>query len=68
MKHSVKDYLKHLDDMENWKGQQEERRLCLGIAETKLSRGADLSPVLMIDLRRICALDRIDSTKEFIYE
>ena len=22
MKHSVKDYLKHLDDMENWKGQQ----------------------------------------------
>jgi hypothetical protein len=26
MKHSVKDYLQHLDDMENWKGQQEDRR------------------------------------------
>ena len=31
MKHSVKDYLKHLDDMENWIGQQEERRLRLGM-------------------------------------
>jgi hypothetical protein len=31
MNHSVKDYLQHLDDTENWKGQQEERRFRLEI-------------------------------------
>nr|ART39984.1 K176 [uncultured bacterium] len=31
MNHSVKDYLQHLDDMENGKGQQEERRFRLEI-------------------------------------
>jgi len=31
MKHSVKDYLQHLDDTETWKGQQEERRFPLEI-------------------------------------
>jgi len=31
--YTVKNYLKHLDDMENWKGQQQAPRFPLGIVK-----------------------------------
>jgi len=60
MKHPVKNYSQHLDDMENWKGQQEDRRFRL--VKLKQSYGPEprfggTEQAKAIDVNHNCALD-----------